>query len=51
MEGVPTGYDTVVNAVFVVTGILSVVAVLAWVGLLIWGAIEDGRADKSLPRR
>ena len=54
MERVSTGYDRVVNAVFVVTGIMSVVAVLAWIGLLVWGAIEDGRADKadtSLPRR
>ena len=47
MEGVSTGYDRVVNAVFVVTGIMSVVAVLAWIGLLVWGAIEDGRADKA----
>jgi hypothetical protein len=26
---------------------MSVVAVLAWIGLLVWGAIEDGRADKA----
>jgi hypothetical protein len=25
---------------------MSVVAVVAWIGLLIWGAIEDGRAEK-----
>jgi hypothetical protein len=42
-----------VNAVFLVARILSVVAVLAWIGLLIWGAIEDGRAEKrdSAPPR
>jgi hypothetical protein len=34
--------------------VMSVVAVLAWIGLLIWGAIEDGRAEKgdtTTPRR
>jgi len=36
----------VVNAVYLVAGVMSVVAVLAWIGLLIWGAIEDGRAEK-----
>ena len=34
------------NAVFLVAGVMSVVAVVAWIGLLIWGAIEDGRAEK-----
>ena len=44
----------VVNAVFLVAGIMSVAAVLAWIGLLVWGAIEDGCAEKgdtSPPRR
>jgi len=35
-----------VNAVFLVAGVMSVVAVVAWIGVLIWGAIEDGRAEK-----
>jgi hypothetical protein len=35
-----------VNAVSLVAGIMSVVAVVAWIALLIWGAIEDGRAEK-----
>jgi hypothetical protein len=42
------------NTVFFLAGVMSVVAVLAWIGLLIWGAIEDGRAEKgdtSPPRR
>jgi hypothetical protein len=42
------------DAVFLVAGVMSVVAVLAWIGLLVWGAIEDGRAEKgdtSPPRR
>ena len=42
------------SAAFFVAGIISIIAVLAWIGLLVWGAIEDGRADKadtSLPRR
>ena len=34
------------NGVFLVAGVMSVVAVVAWIGLLIWGAIEDGRAEK-----
>jgi len=42
-----------VNAFFLVAGIISIVAVLAWIGLLIWGAIEDGRDEKrpSVPPR
>ena len=40
------------NAVFVVAGIMSIAAVLVWMGLLIWGAIEDGREEKRRsPRR
>ena len=41
------------NAFFLVAGITSIVAVLAWIGLLIWGAIEDGRDEKrrSVPPR
>jgi hypothetical protein len=35
------------DAVYLVGGILSIVAVLAWIGLLIWGAIGDGRDDDS----
>jgi hypothetical protein len=44
--GIARGYNAIVNTIFLVTGILSVVAVLAWIGLLIWGAIEDGRAER-----
>jgi hypothetical protein len=36
-----------VSAAFVVAGIISILAVLAWIGLLIWGAIEDGRSENG----
>lgn len=42
------------NAVYLVGGILSILTVLVWIGLLIWGAVEDGRDQKrhsSPPRR
>jgi hypothetical protein len=41
------------NGAFLVAGIVSIVAVLVWIGLLIWGAIEDGRTENrdSPPRR
>jgi hypothetical protein len=42
------------NAAFLVAGLISIAAVLAWIGLLIWGAIEDGRSetgDSSRPER
>ena len=35
------------SAAFFVAGIISIIAVLAWIGLLIWGAIEDGRDDNG----
>ena len=35
------------NAVFLVIGIMSFAAVLVWIGLLVWGAVEDGRAAKG----
>ena len=35
------------NAAYLVAGIISIVAVLAWIGLLIWGAIEDGRSGNG----
>jgi hypothetical protein len=34
------------SAFFLVAGVMSIVAVLAWIGLLIWGAVEDGRDEK-----
>ena len=42
------------NAAFLVAGLISIAAVLAWIGLLIWGAIEDGHSengDSSRPGR
>ena len=53
MGGIAGGEDGTVNAAFLVAGIISIVAVLAWIGLLVWGAIEDGREEKrhSLPPR
>ena len=42
------------NSAYLAAGIISIVAVLAWIGLLIWGAIEDGRSengDSSRPER
>ena len=38
------------NAAYLVAGIISIVAVLAWIGLLIWGAIEDGRSGTATRR-
>jgi hypothetical protein len=33
------------NTVFLVAGVMSIVAVVAWIGLLIWGAVADGRDE------
>lgn len=43
MSRAPCGYHQQMNAVYVVSAIVSAVTILAWLGLLIWGAIEDGR--------
>ncbi len=34
------------DVVVLVAAIFSLVAVLVWIGLLIWGAVEDGRTQR-----
>ena len=42
------GYREGVNSsVLLVSAAVSVIAVLAWIGLLVWGAVEDGRAQRE----
>jgi len=40
-----------VNSAYLIAGIISIVAVLAWIGLLIWGASEDGRSENGVSPR
>ena len=35
----------------IVAAVISLLSVLAWIGLLIWGAIGDGRVQKEHERR
>jgi hypothetical protein len=43
-----------VRAVLVVSGVVSLLGVVVWIGLLLWAAREDGRdqqeRDRRLPR-